>query len=100
MGEIREPYEYTQDLRDRMQSLVETLTNELDRLYDDARHKQLISRLAGVFETLGGALVVAGNAAAGAIGAPVTAGLSAAGAAVSSAAGVEIISRGVDRAKN
>ncbi len=83
-----------------MQSLIETLTGELDRLYDDTRHKKLVARLAGVFETLGGALLVAGNAAAGAIGTPVTAGLSAAGAAVSTAAGVEVISRGVDRAKS
>jgi len=100
IGEIREPYEYTQDIRDRMQSLIETLTGELDRLYDDTRHKKLIAQLAGVFETLGGALLVAGNAAAGAIGTPVTAGLSAAGAALSTAAGVEVISRGVDRAKS
>jgi hypothetical protein len=100
IGEIWERYEFTEDIRDRMQSLIETLTGELDRLYDDTRHKKLVARLAGVFETLGGALLVAGNAAAGAIGTPVTAGLSAAGAAVSTAAGVEVISRGVDRAKS
>jgi len=99
-GEIWEPTDYGESLRGRMQSLIETLTHELDRLYDDDRHRKLIARLAGVFETLGGALLVAGNAAAGAVGTPVTAGLSAIGAAVSSAAGIEIISRGVDRAKN
>jgi hypothetical protein len=99
VGQIREPSEYLQDLKDRMQSLIEILTGELDRLYDDTRHKKLIARLAGVFETLGGALIVAANAAAGGAAAPATGGLSAAGAALSAAAGVEVISRGVDRAK-
>jgi hypothetical protein len=87
-------------LREQIRSLIEELTGELNRLYDDSRHKKLIGRLAGVFETLAGALIIAGNAAVGAIGTPVTAGVSLAGAAVSTAAGTEVISRGVDRAKS
>jgi hypothetical protein len=87
-------------LREQMFSLIEELTGELNRLYDDTRHKKLIARLTGVFETLAGALIIAGNAAVGAAGTPVTAGLSVVGAAVSTAAGTEVISRGIDRAKS
>jgi hypothetical protein len=87
-------------LQEQMGSLIQELTDELSRLYDDDRHEKLIARLAGVFEALGGALVVAGNAAVGAIGTPVTAGISLVGAAVSTAVGTEVISRGVDRARS
>lgn len=87
-------------LQEQMGSLIQELTGELNRLYDDDRHEKLIARLAGVFEALGGALVVAGNAAVGAIGTPVTAGISLVGAAVSTAVGTEVISRGVDRARS
>jgi hypothetical protein len=87
-------------LQERMESLIAELTAELDRLFDDNRHEKLIARLTGVFEALGGALVVAGNAAVGAAGTPVTAGISLVGTAVSTAAGTEIISRGVDRARS
>jgi hypothetical protein len=87
-------------LQGQMWELAGELSDELNRLYDDARHKKLIDRLTGVFETLAGALVIAGNAAVGAVATPVTAGLSLVGAAVSTAAGTEVISRGVDRAKS
>lgn len=87
-------------LQEQMGSLIQELTNELNRLYDDGRHEKLIAQLAGVFEALGGALVIAGNAAVGAIGTPVTAGISLIGAAVSTAVGTEVISRGVDRARS
>jgi hypothetical protein len=87
-------------LREQMWLLIEELTHELNRLYDDRRHKKLIARLAGVFETLAGALVIVGNAAVGAIASPVTAGVSQIGTAVSTAVGTEVISRGVERAKS
>ena len=86
-------------LREQIRSLIEELTAELNRLYDDSPDKKLIARLAGVFETLAGALIIAGNAAVGAIGTPVTAGVSLVGAAVLTAAGTEVISRGVNRAR-
>jgi hypothetical protein len=87
-------------LKEQMSSLIAELTGELNRLYDDTRHEKLISRLVGVFETLAGALIIAGNAAVGAVGAPATAGISLVGAAVSTAAGTEVISRGIDQAKS
>lgn len=97
-GTIREGSSKPEELRGRMTSLLNELTAELSRLYDSDRHRKLISQLAGVFEALGGALVIATNVSVGALGAPVSAGVTLVGAAVSTAAGTEVISRGVDRA--
>jgi hypothetical protein len=82
-----------------MTTLIADLSAELRRLHQDQRHEHLMSRVLGVFETLGGAMVVAANAAAGLPGAPLTGGVTVVGAAVSIAAGTEVISRGIDRAK-
>jgi hypothetical protein len=82
-----------------IQAVVDQLTAELNQLYKDDRHKKLIGRLAGVFSILGGVLVIATNAAVGTAGAPATMGVTAVGAALSTAAGGEVISRGVDLAK-
>jgi hypothetical protein len=86
-------------LRNQISSLVDELVSELNQIYRDDRHRALVSKLVGVFETLGGALVVAGNTAVGAAAAPATVGLSVVGAGVSTILGAEIVSRGIDRAK-
>lgn len=97
---IMEARERPEGLRGRIDELLAELRNELRRLYDDRRHERLMSRVLGVFEALGGALVIAANAAAGAVGAPASGGLTiVVGVPLSTAVGTEVISRGVDRAK-
>jgi len=87
-------------LGERMVSLRDQLMQDLQQLDDDSRHRAIWRRLSGVLEVLCGAIVVAGDAIVGASAAPATAGISAQGAAVSIGAGIEVISRGVDRAKD
>jgi hypothetical protein len=77
--------------------MLAVLEEEARRL-DDESYRVILRRLLGVFEALGGALVVGANAAVGAAGAPVSGGLSAAGAAMSAVCGTEMFSRGAKRA--
>lgn len=83
-----------------IEELVGILEYEFRTLYDDERHTKLLKRLIGVFEVLGGALIVAGNAAAGAAAAPATVGLSTLGAAASTAIGTDVLGRGMDQVRN
>jgi hypothetical protein len=82
-----------------MAALISELTEDLNRLEDDARHRGIWRRLTGVLVVLCGALAIGGDALVGAVAAPVTVGVSAAGAAVSIGIGTEVISLGVDRAR-
>jgi hypothetical protein len=84
-------------LAERLDVLLDDLRSALDRLYDDDEHQRMWRRLTGVLQVLGGALVIAGNAVVGAAATPVSAGVTAGGAAVSTVAGAEVITRGVDR---
>jgi hypothetical protein len=77
---------------------MQTLHDDLARLEEEAHDELVRDRLVGVIEALAGGLIAGGNTAAGAAGVPVTFGLSAAGAAVSVAAGTEMISRGAQKA--
>lgn len=96
---IMEARRRPEELRGRIDKLLAELRDELRGLYDDRRHERLMSRVVGVFEALGGALVIAANAAAGAAGAPASGGLTiVVGVPLSAAVGTEVISRGVDRA--
>jgi hypothetical protein len=81
-----------------LEELIRQLERDLADLHREGREDAMVQRLIGVLETLGGGLLVGGNTAAGAAGAPVTFGLSIAGAAVSVAAGTEMISRGAQKA--
>jgi hypothetical protein len=84
--------------RDVMTSLVQALTQDLERVADDSRHRQIWRRLCGVLEVLCGAAVIGADALVGAAAAPATAGVSIVGAAVSQAAGTEVVARGSRRA--
>ena len=83
---------------ERLDGLMQTLRDDLARLGKEAHDELVRDRLVGVIEALGGGLIVGGNTAAAAAAAPVTFGLSAAGAAVSVAAGTEMVSRGAQKA--
>jgi hypothetical protein len=81
-----------------LSDLVKTLEGEFERLEDESRHDAVIRKLVGVFEALGGALVVGVDAVAGAAATPVTGGLSLIGAGASGVLGTEAVSRGAKRA--
>jgi hypothetical protein len=79
---------------ERLQALLGTLERDLSNLQDQTHDDELKQRLIGILETLGGGLIVGANAAIGIGTTPVTFGLSAVGAAISTAAGTEMVSRG------
>lgn len=74
------------------------LAQELSRLSGEDRHDQVWDRIRRIFDVLGGALVVVGDVAVVAPTAPVTGGLSAAGAALSVAVGVQAVKTGLESA--
>lgn len=82
---------------DRLLGLLEVLQKDLKQLEAEAHDELVKDRLIGVLEALAGGLIVGGDTAAGTAGAPVTFGLSAVGAAVSVAAGTELMGRGAER---
>ena len=84
---------------ERLDALIQTLHQDLEMLGEEIRDEELRSRLVGVFEVLGGGLIVVANTAVGAGAAPVTFGLSTAGAAVSVAAGSGMIGDGIASAR-
>jgi transcriptional regulator with XRE-family HTH domain len=96
LQEVAEPSE------DRLRELVEVFEASLLELEEQGRHHDIVARLTGVVQTLGGALLVGVNGAAGVGTAAATMGvttaLSAAGAAVSIAAGGEVMTRGASKA--
>ena len=96
---ITEGQRNPETLAGRMAALVNELREELNRLEGDARHRSIWHRLSGVLMVLCGAIVIGGDTLVGGAGAPATGGLSAAGAALSIAAGTEVISQGVDQAR-
>lgn len=73
------------------------LEQQLSRLSDEDHDDQVRDRIHRLFELLGGALVVAGDVAVVGPTAPVTGGLSAGGAALSVAVGVEAVKAGLQR---
>lgn len=81
-----------------LQQLIDALRSDLELLNHQASDALVVRRLAGVFEALGGGLIIAADSLIGAGAAPFTGGLSIAGAGVSIAAGTEMLSRGVARA--
>jgi hypothetical protein len=81
----------------RLRGLLEILQQDLAQL-EAAAHDELVrDRLIGVIQALAGGLIIGGDTAAGTAGVPVTFGLSAVGAAVSVAAGTEMMSQGAQR---
>ncbi|HXR60811.1 MAG TPA: hypothetical protein VN732_05770 [Solirubrobacterales bacterium] len=83
---------------ERLLGLLQILQRDLTQLEADAHDELVRDRLIGVIEALAGGLIVGGDTAAGTAGVPVTFGLSAVGAAVSVAAGTEMMGRGAQRA--
>jgi hypothetical protein len=82
---------------ERLLGLLATLQRDLSGL-EAAAHDELVKdRLIGVIEALAGGLIVGGDTAAGTAAVPVTFGISAVGAAVSVAAGTELMGRGAQR---
>lgn len=74
--------------------LTSELSNAMERLRDEEEHRARIKLVRRGFLVVGGAFVVGANALVGAGTAPVTGGLSIAGAAVSASAGGVMIDRG------
>jgi hypothetical protein len=97
-GLIQSSPEDVAGLSGLLSDLVKTLEGEFERLEDESRHDAVIRKLVGVFEALGGALVVGVDAVAGAAATPVTGGLSLIGAGASGVLGTEAVSRGAKRA--
>lgn len=83
---------------ERLRALLEVLEQDLQRLEEEIDDEEVRQRLIGVLEALGGGLIVGADTAVGIGAIPVTFGLSPVGAAVSVAAGTEMLSRGVDSA--
>jgi hypothetical protein len=83
---------------DSVAELLTQLDRDLAGLAAAGHDGNVIGRLAGVVLAMGGGLLVGANATVGTGLAPVTGGISAAGAAVSVAAGTDMFSRGVTRA--
>lgn len=83
---------------ERLERLIGTLRADLQALEKEGHDELVMRRLTGVLEALGGGLIVATNGIVGAGLTPVTGGLSAAGAAVSGAVGVEMVNRGATKA--
>jgi hypothetical protein len=81
--------------RYELENLSDLLGRQLSRVQGDAEHREQIKKLRGVLLALGGGVVVISNALVGTGAAPVTGGLSVAGAALSGAVGEEMISAGV-----
>ncbi len=79
---------------EQLNALLGTLEQDMSALKDEIRDEQLRRRLIGILETLGGGLIVGANAAVGAGAIPVTFGLSPIGAAISTAAGSQMLCRG------
>jgi hypothetical protein len=86
----------------RLFELLEVFERSLEELAAEGRHREVVARLSGVVQALGGALLVGVNGVAGVGTAAATMGLtvavSAAGAAISIAAGTEVMNRGAARA--
>ncbi len=82
---------------EKLLGLLGTLQRDLEELESEAHDELVKDRLIGVIEALAGGLIVGGDTAAGTAGAPVTFGLSVVGAAVSVAAGTELMGRGAQR---
>jgi hypothetical protein len=94
---IMSPLEEEADLGRLLADVMAVLEGEARRLHDEG-NRGIMRRLQGVFEALSGALVVGANTAVGAAGAPITGGLSAAGATMSVVYGMEMFSRGAMQA--
>lgn len=88
---------------ERLYELIEVFESSLMELEAQGRDREIVARLTGVVQALGGALIVGVNgvagvgSAAGTLG--VTTALSAAGAALSMTAGGEVMNRGAARAR-
>ncbi len=87
---------------DRLRELLNSFEGSLAALDEEGREREAVARLLGVVQTLGGALLVGANGVAGLGSAGATLGatvvLSAAGAAISIAAGTEVMNRGAAKA--
>ena len=83
---------------EQLELLIATLEEDLRGLEDEARDALVARRLGGVFEALAGGLIVGVDGVIGTGLALATGGISAAGAAVSIAAGTEMLSRGAGKA--
>jgi hypothetical protein len=92
------------ELRDSLEAdlveLKQTLETQLNALDDRETTRRFRRRLVGCLEVLGVGAICGANGVLGVVGAPVTGGLSAAGAAISGAAGAGVISDGLGRAQN
>jgi hypothetical protein len=82
----------------RLTDLVEQMRSELMRLNVNSDHDELVRQVSGSLAVLAGGLIVISNGLILGGLTPITGGLSTGGAAVSAAAGAEMITRGIDTA--
>ncbi|TGD89965.1 hypothetical protein BayCH28_05115 [Mycolicibacterium sp. CH28] len=82
----------------QLAELVERMRLEVERLQVDSDHRELLRQVSGALAILAGGAIVVSNGLVGAGLTPITGGLSAGGAALSSAVGADMISRGIDNA--
>jgi hypothetical protein len=78
--------------------LVDRMRREVENLQVDADHRELVKQISGALAVLAGGMIVVSNGLVGAGLTPITGGLSVGGAALSAAAGADMISRGIDTA--
>lgn len=87
---------------DQLRELLTSFEGSLAALDEQGRERETVARLLGVVQALGGALLVGANGVAGLGSAGATLGatvvLSAAGAAISVAAGTEVMNKGAAKA--
>lgn len=82
----------------QLRQLLDEFEGSLNSLFEEGREREILSRLSGVVQALGGALIVGANGVAGLGLAGVTVAVSAAGAAISIAAGTEVMTTGAAKA--
>lgn len=89
---------HREEVAAQLAELVDQMRREVENLQVDADHRELIKQISGALAVLAGGMIVVSNGLVGAGLTPITGGLSVGGAALSAAAGADMISCGIDTA--
>lgn len=87
---------HREDVASQLAELVERMQREVQLLRVNSDHDELVRQVSGALAVLAGGVIVVSNGLVGAGLTPITGGLSAGGAALSTAVGTDMISRGID----
>ncbi|HVA70435.1 MAG TPA: hypothetical protein VNF08_03830 [Acidimicrobiales bacterium] len=83
-------------VEEQLSQMIASLETAMSHIEDESEHRRFIQKLKGAFVALAGGMVVTSNGLIGAGLAPVTGGISIAGAALSGAVGQDLVTRGID----